>query len=113
VRRTRVVEGDQAREHAAGLDALRGRQRQHEGVGVLGEGAADAAHRLERRSANEPGLSVASLPELGERELQERQAAGPGLRGRGHQLVDHLARLEAQPRRLGRPDDDLAHPVGG
>jgi hypothetical protein len=77
---------------------------------VEGERAGHTAHRLQLGRGDEAAVHVARLPQLGERELEQRQAA-LGL-GRGlDQLIDHGLGLEVDAGRLGRSDDDLADPV--
>ena len=109
--RAGALRRDQADEHALGRGGLRRGQRLDDRVGVARERAGHPAHRLQLRGGDEVPVDVARLPQLGQRELQERQAA-LDLRAGDDQLVDHRLGLEADPGRLGRPGDHLADAVG-
>ena len=98
---------DQPQHDPARRRPLAGAEREQHRIRVTGEPALDAAELLERARRDHAALGVARLPQLRERELQERQrtrVAGD----RADQRVDHRLRLVAHALRARRPDDGLA-----
>jgi hypothetical protein len=78
-------------------------------VGVAGEGAGDPADALEVVDGDLAGDGVAGLPQLGEGELHEREAAlGAG----GDELLDQGLGVEVDALQARRADDRLAHALG-
>ena len=92
--RARALGGHQAEQEAARGVALVRVEPGEQPIGVAGQRAGDAAERGERVGPDRPGLDVARVPHLGERELQQRQAAGREL-GLLDQRVDQRLGLEA------------------
>ena len=80
-------------------------------VGVARERAGDAADRVERGGGDQAAARVARLPQLGQRELQQRQAALGARRWRRPAASTSASDSKPHAVGLGRPDDRLAHAV--
>jgi hypothetical protein len=76
---------------------------------VAGEGPADAADLRQLGGGDDGRGRVADLPQLGEGELEQRQAA---VRAGPDQLVDERLGLEADALDAGGADDRLAGALG-
>ncbi len=86
-----------------------GKSRQHP-VGVPRQRPCNTASRFERRGRDQIACRVASIPELGEGELQQRQRP-LSFRGRLHQRLHQIARLKLHAFCLSRSDDCFPNPV--
>ena len=102
----------QPEQHAPRVHAIGRRHPGDHRVAVARQRPRDAAHRIERRLRDQPALAIARLPQLGERERQQRQSTAAGLGGRVDQLADHLVGLEADVGRRRGSGDHVADPLG-
>jgi hypothetical protein len=110
--RPRPLGGHQPQQEAAHRVALVGAEPGDQPIGVAAQRAADAAQRGERLGADRPRLDVARVPQLGQRELEQRQPARRVL-GLLDQVVDQRLGLVRHALGRRRPDDHLADPLAG
>ena len=104
--------GDQPEQDPARRVLLVGVEPREQPVGVAGQRAGDPAERGQRLGPDRPRVDVAGVPDLGERELQERQPARREL-GLLDQRVDQRVGFERDALGRGRPHDHLADPLAG
>jgi hypothetical protein len=102
-----ALRGDQPEQDPAHGVALIAARPGEQPVGVAAQRAADPAERGQRRRADPAGLEIARVPQLGERELEQRQAARRVL-GLLDERIDQRLGLEHHALDRGRADDDLA-----
>jgi hypothetical protein len=106
----RALGGDQAQEQRAHERLLTCRAFGEHGVGVASERADDAADAVVADERELPAILIAHLPQLGRRELQERQRAGRVLEVIEHRL-DHRRGLELIAGHLGGLDQRVPQAV--
>ena len=92
--RAGAVDGDQAGQYRAQPGPLARRQRLHRVLGVAGERAGDAAHRVVGGAGEVEPLAIAGVPQPGGGELEQGQGAGR-IADRGDHVVDDRGLGEA------------------